>query len=460
MNKLILPLLLLLSACGGSESVDENGSDTALVSEQTVAVIAAGSYGELSCKNNSAANYTVYIPENAVADSVYPVVIFFAPDGKGLTPLEKYKNVADQWKFILVGSNSNKNGMDAALAIETGNSIVDDVKGRFNIDPARIYLSGFSGGARVASGVALSRLDITGVIGCSAAPPKSLQPLGFIGIAGLGDMNYLELKKFVAAEDGKAGLHELLVFDGKHEWPPVPVMRNAMLMVSLYQPGNAQSGNLNQMSDSLTQYVLESCDTLSSVSCLLESNLLNAAIHAEKNLSSVEKLEVRADKLKSGNCVRNDEQKWRTVEKNESDLQKLLSESVLTRDTTWWRQNSGKYFETNASGLEKYMRSRLRGYVSLLCYTYCKQAFSMNNLHAAEKLVKVYSIVDPENPEWAYMQATLFSQLGMREFVIPSLGIAVALGFNDVTRLQSDPVFASFAQEPGFQQLIAKIQSN
>jgi 2-methylisocitrate lyase-like PEP mutase family enzyme len=84
----------------------------------------------------------------------------------------------------------------------------------------------------------------------------------------------------------------------------------------------------------------------------------------------------------------------------------------------------------------------------------------MNNLHAAEKLVKVYSIVDPENPEWAYMQATLFSQLGMREFVIPSLGIAVALGFNDVTRLQSDPVFASFAQEPGFQQLIAKIQSN
>jgi hypothetical protein len=214
------------------------------------------------------------------------------------------------------------------------------------------------------------------------------------------------------------------------------------------------------MADSLTRYVLQACDTLSKLSCLLEQNLVLGAIHAEKNLSSVGLLETRYDKLKNSSCVKSDEQKWKGIEKNESDLQKVLAESVLTRDTIWWRQNAESYFTAKSDGPEKYMRDRLRGYVSLLCYTYCKQAFSMNNLHAAEKLVKVYSIVDPENPEWAYMHATLFAQLGMREFVIPSLDNAVALGFNDLARLQSDPVFASFAPEPGFQQVIAKIQGN
>ncbi len=459
MIKYILPLVLLMASCG-SNSTDTISSDSLASEGQSAVVIEAGSIGDVSCKQNAALTYSVYIPVNAVPDSVYPVVIFFAPDGKGQKPLKQYQAIADKWNFILVGSNSNKNGMEAAAGIEIGNQIVNDVKGRFNIDPARIYLSGFSGGARVAAGVALTRLDITGVIGCSAAPPKSLQPLAFIGVAGLGDMNYLELKKFIVAEEGKPGLHELLVFDGKHDWPPVPVMQNAMLMVSLYQPGTAMSGDLNQMADSLTRYVLQACDTLSKLSCLLEQNLVLGAIHAEKNLSSVGLLETRYDKLKNSSCVKSDEQKWKGIEKNESDLQKVLAESVLTRDTIWWRQNAESYFTAKSDGPEKYMRDRLRGYVSLLCYTYCKQAFSMNNLHAAEKLVKVYSIVDPENPEWAYMHATLFAQLGMREFVIPSLDNAVALGFNDLARLQSDPVFASFAPEPGFQQVIAKIQGN
>lgn len=458
MIKYILPLALLLASCGDS-STDGNSSDSSTTTEEAVAVIEAGSIGEVSCKQNSAVSYSVYIPANAVPDSVYPVVMFFAPDGKGVKPLQLYKSIADKWNFILVGSNSNKNGMEAALAIEIGNTIVNDVKGRFNIDPARIYLSGFSGGARVAAGVALTRLDVTGVIGCSASPPKSLQPLAFVGVAGLGDMNYLELKKFVAAEEGKPGLHELLVFDGKHDWPPAPVMQNAMLMVSLYQPGTAMSGDLNQMADSLTHYVLKGCDTLSKVSCLLEQNLLLSAIHAEKNLSSVGLLESRYDKLKNSSCVRSDEQKWKSIEKNETELQKVLSEAVLTRDTTWWRQNSDSYFTTKTDGPEKYMRDRLRGYVSLLCYTYCNQAFSMNNMHAAEKLVKVYSIVDPDNAEWAYMQAGLYARLGVREFVIPALDKAVALGFSDLQRLNSDPVFASFSSEPVFQQILAKIQS-
>lgn len=447
-------LAFALIGCGDGSNPYETPADTVALPE---IAIRTGSISTLSCKLDVTNTYEVYLPTTLIDSAVYPVVIFFSPDGDGIVPLEKYKSIAEEWEFILVGSNYTKNGMDANLAMNGANNLVNDVVSRFNVDGARIYLSGFSGGARIAGGLALQRMDVTGVICCSATPAASVAPRGFIGIAGLGDMNYLEMKKFQSASTATTSLHELLVFDGKHEWPPVKVMENAMLMISLYQPGNAASGDPNKMSDSLTANVIAQCDTLSKISCMLEYQLLASVERAEKNLSGSGAIADRKKKLEGSSCVKNDEKKWAAIEAQESDLQKVLSESVLSRDTIWWRQNADSYFETTKTGPEKFMRQRLRGYVSLLCYTYCNQAFSMNNVHAAEKLVKVYSIVDPTNNEWAYLQSGLYMRLNMIDYAIASMNTAVALGFNDRKRVERDPVFIPVMNDPRFQEILAEM---
>lgn len=455
MRKFALIFALALAACG-SEETGKPSTDSLANQPQQIA-ITAGTITPLACKLNAVNTYEVYLPVTHSADSKYPVVIFFDPHGDGRLPLEKYKSVADEWEFILIGSNYTRNGMDANVALAGGNDLVTDVAGRFNIDPARIYLSGFSGGARIAGGVALQRMDVTGVICCSATPPSPVAPRGYVGVAGLGDMNYLEMKKFQSVDTSTVGLSELLVFDGKHEWPPVKVMENAMLMISLYQPGSAVSGDPNKMSDSLSANVIAQCDTMEKIGCLLEYQLLTSVANAEKNLSGILQIEQRRKKLEGSSCVKSDEKKWAEVEAQESDLQKALGESVLSRDTTWWRQNADSYFETTKAGPEKFMRQRLRGYVSLLCYTYCNQAFSMNNVHAAEKLVKVYSIVDPTNNEWAYLQSGLYMRLNMMDFAISSMETAVSLGFNDRQRVERDPVFAPVMNDPRFQRVLANM---
>lgn len=451
----ILLIALALMSCGSDN--DNQPATDSVGPEQNQIAITAGTVTSLSCRLNVANTYEVYLPATHRAEASYPVLIFFSPDGKGKVPVEKYKSLADKWEFILVGSDYTKNGMEASMALNGGNELVSDVAGRFNVDPARIYLSGFSGGARVAGSVALQRMDVTGVICCSATPPSSVAPRGYVGIAGLGDMNYLEMKKFQTSGAPVLSLNELLVFDGKHEWPPMNIMENAMLMISLYQPGHAVSGDPNVMSDSLTANVLAQCDTFGKISCMLEYNLLSSVERAEKNLSGSAAISARKKKLEGSSCVKNDEKKWAEVETQEADLQKLLAESVLSRDTTWWRQNADSYFETTKAGPEKFMRQRLRGYVSLLCYTYCGQAFSMNNLHAAEKLVKVYSIVDPTNSEWAYLQSGLYMRLNMTDYAISSMEQAAALGFNDRGRIQRDAIFAPVMNDPQFQELLSRM---
>lgn len=453
MRNLLFALCVLLVACGDEKPTTETQDS---VPAQPEIAVNLGSITTLSCKLDVTNSYEIYLPSKLQDTAVYPVLFFFSPQGDGKVPLEKYRSIAEEWEFILVGSNYTKNGMNADLALNGANTLVNDVVSRFNVDGARIYLSGFSGGARIAGGLALQRMDVTGVICCSATPPQPVSPRGYVGVAGLGDMNYLEMKKFQEKQSGSA-LSELIVFDGKHEWPPVNIMENAMLMVSLYQPGTAASGNMNQMSDSLTASVLRQCDSLKQISCMLEYRLLSSVERAEKNLSGSNAIAERRKKMDGSSCVKNDEKKWADVETEEADLQKVLSEAVLSRDTAWWRANADSYFETTKTGPEKFMRQRLRGYTSLLCYTYAGQAFSMNNLHAAEKLVKVYSIVDPENSEWAYLRAKLYMQLNLKTDAIASLDRAVALGFKDRERAEREPAFAPLLNDPAFQQVLAKM---
>ncbi len=455
MRILVFLLVLILASCGSSTT--NVGSADSLTENANEIVLSAGSITTMSCKLNVANGYEVYLPASLDDTSRYPVLFFFSPDGNGKVPVEKYKELADKWEFILVGSNFTKNGMDAKLAMSGANDLVTDVKNRFNIDGARVYLSGFSGGARVAGGLALSRMDVTGVICCSAPPPADVAPRGYVGVAGLGDMNYLEMKKFQKGIKPSSALSELLVFGGKHEWPPASSMENAMLMISIYQPGQAVSGDLNQMSDSLTANIIRQCDSVKEISCLLENLLLESGIRAEKNLSGVGALEKRHKNLAVSSCVKNEEKNWDKLDAEEAELQKVLAESVLAHDTLWWRANEQSYFETKKQGPEKFMRQRLRGYVSLLCYTYCNQAFSMNNIHAAEKLVKVYSIVDPQNSEWAYLQAALFMRLNLSESAILSMDHAVTLGFSDRSRVERDPTFGSLRSNPAFMVVLAKM---
>ena len=84
-------------------------------------------------------------------------------------PVERYQAAAEQYGFVVAGSNNSRNGSQDTRAIVT--TLMRDALSRFQIDLKRVYTAGMSGGARVAMSVALSAPDIAGVIASSAGFP-------------------------------------------------------------------------------------------------------------------------------------------------------------------------------------------------------------------------------------------------------------------------------------------------
>jgi poly(3-hydroxybutyrate) depolymerase len=112
--------------------------------------------------------------------------------------------------------------------------MVADTTSRFAIDPRRVYLAGFSGGARFAVLAALALGErAAGVIGTAAGFPIGVEPassmsFAYYGTAGTDDFNYPEMTGLDETL-GKLGLpHRLEIFDGDHDWPPADVCVRAI----------------------------------------------------------------------------------------------------------------------------------------------------------------------------------------------------------------------------------------
>ncbi|CAN5909850.1 hypothetical protein BH11BAC7_BH11BAC7_05970 [soil metagenome] len=461
--RFILPALLLLLAfsCASTET-KKTIVDSAAPVEVSKPEFKKGELTTLTVSADPSNSFTVYLPADFDSTKKYPLVVFFDPHADGSLPLNKYKSLAEKWGFIFAGSNTSKNGMAPEQADRVFNGLIDELKRILTVDQQQLIVCGFSGGARVASGGAILRKDIKGIICNSASSNATNSTAIFIGLAGLGDMNYLEMKTNESNSSRSKIPHELLVFNGKHEWAPVNMMEDALLMISIIPGNSVANENANEMYRALGISIIDQADSIKKTSCMIADNLLQSGMRAQNaaakgNTRIITGDDYRINVGKSSTCVTADKAAWKAAEDEENQLQQELASALLSQDTTWWKINSASYFKSKKQGADKFMHERLQGYASLMCYSYANQAFRTNNLHAAEKFVAIYSIVDPENSEWAYMRANLYMQINLNDYALSALEKAASLGFKDKARLQNDPVFAPIRSDERFAALIGKM---
>ena len=111
----------------------------------------------VECAVDPSQTYALYLPSAYSADRKWSLLLAFHPAARGRAMVEKYQAAAEQYGYIVAASNNSRNG-PYAVSGAAAQAMSADVSRRFSIDPQRVYLTGMSGGARVATGIALEAM--------------------------------------------------------------------------------------------------------------------------------------------------------------------------------------------------------------------------------------------------------------------------------------------------------------
>ncbi len=394
---IILPFVMLGCGPGNTRTNGNSVSDTPVEKGKIIP--------KVTCQKYYTISYALYLPKNYTAARKFPVIIAFDPHGSGILPLEKYKDLADKYGYILMGSNDSKNGLDMNTSAVIIDALFNETSGRYAIDSTRIYVMGFSGGARIACIIGLYQGGVAGIIGCGAGFPATNQPIRFkpdyISIAGNADFNMNELINLDKQLDESKFTHASILFNGKHDWPPVEVMENAFVWTEFC----SMRKGIIPKNDSMILNFIQSQENIigkdkETRDAVAEHNHLVNLIRFVDGLNSTEDFKKKLSTIENSSSYKMQQKQLQQLIGKEMKEQQTLNDNFFSKDIDWWKKKIMNYELRITKGKDSSdvrMCKRLKSYLSLLSYMSYNRVLSSNDTVAAKHAMEIYEIVDPEN---------------------------------------------------------------
>ena len=249
----------------------------------------------VTCADDQTQSYALYLPSDYTPQRPWNLLLAFHPGARGRVFAEKYQAAAEHFGYIVAASNNYRNG-SWEVTTWAVRAMSRDVGRRFTVDAQRVYLTGHSGGARVAMEVALGPNDIAGVIASSAgfpdAEPRRSVKFPVFGTAGTDDFNYLEMRRLDATLTSP---HYLAVFDGGHALPPDSVAAEAFEWLEVQAIRSGRRAEDRRLIDALFASRLQRIGHAENDVARLR--LLQSSIADFKGLHDVSALQSSADTL-------------------------------------------------------------------------------------------------------------------------------------------------------------------
>jgi hypothetical protein len=390
---------------------------------------------EVACLGNASQTYTLYLPSNYIREKKWPILYALDAGARGKLPVERFREAAEKYGYILAGSNNSQNG-PVKIVEDAVNALLRDTQTRFAVDAQRRYVAGFSGGARAAVQVGLAmKGKIAGVILFGAGFPPDLRPAMPIPFAlylaaGIEDFNFPELRELDRTLDVLQAPHAFEAFSGGHEWPPVPTCRHAIEWLELQA---MKSGIRAVNSEAMAEIELK-MKLLSEADDVLKWRSMEKEIERRQNAAdrelsaSFEDLIVGRDRQFAAQKLRAGLERLRNTEDQKKDeIGKIASTRVLTRFWIMLNEEASLAFERREYG-------------------------------AAVVRLEWMAQVRPDNPRIYYHLARAHIQRGRKREAIESLRKAVANGFNDIGTLESDADLEPLRQTPEYRKMLEDLK--
>lgn len=419
--------------------------------------------------NDPAQTYALYLPSTYAPARKWPVIFAFDPVARGELPVRLLRDAAERFGYVVLGSNNSRNG-PVRPQVEAFQAMWNDAAARFSLDPRRAYATGFSGGARNATLVADLCKCIAGVIAVGAGLSDNLQPrkdlpFALYAIAGEEDFNFAELVRLRDKLESLGVEQELRVVPGPHRWAPAEEMTAAVAWMELHAMRTGRRAPDPAFIAQEWQLALDRARAAEQKGDLYSALLaFRAAAHSFKGLREIALAEQRTAALEESAAVRS----ARKQEQQDLDWQERLTGRVqyLVQAVMQPSENSPAQLLELRSELStlrpnrkesSVVHKRAAAHVTALIYESAEQAARKPDLKLAVELFDICSELVPKSPGPHYQLARLHARAGKHKDALRALARAADLGLTGRGRIAAEPDLAALREDPGFQQLLARL---
>ena len=462
-------LALLFFSCGSGSGGQKNSiaTDSVVVSKSLYneKLIAGALIDSIPCRAQTSNTYALYLPSYYTSSKKFPCIYLFDAHARGSLAINAYKKLSEKYGFVLIGSYFSKNGIPWQAVNEAVKTLMDDTRVRINIDPQRIYTAGFSGGARVASTIAIVNGGIAGVIGCAAGFPQLEQQVAnkfdYFGMAGLYDFNLpeMELLDNMLAQNGFT--HQLLTLTGTHGWAPVADFETALLWLQV----NAMKKSTQQKNDTITaslknDYLRRIAAATNSGNWVTACQLLTGMVQSLDGLIDVTDYKRQLTALTASNKYKEAQAMATTIRQTEQNQQNELARQFTLQDEQWWVTKINALNKKAKTIAEEQMNKRLINYIGLVGYMNITHALNAGDLTHVPTFINIFKLAGPHNPDCSYLLAIYYIKTGDKQKAIAALQSAAASGYSEVATIISSPELSNLQSEPAFKYILKQIKDN
>jgi predicted esterase len=429
----------------------------------------------VACRESGEQTYALFLPTGYTVERKWPVLYAFDPMARGRVPVDRFKEAAEKYGYIVVGSNNSRNGPVKA-SLEAMEAVWRDTHERFAIDDKRVYTTGFSGGARMATLTATACENcVAGVIACGAgfnraAPPSKSTSFAVFATVGVDDFNYPELAELDTELEKNGVPHRIATFEGGHAWPPAELCLEALEWMEIQAIRNGRRVRDEAFVRALFDKTLRRARSLEEQKKAYEAyGLYQALVVSYKGLVETGEVERKVSELKASGEVkerikeeRAQLERQRMVTVGIVQLTRLLSnpeehETALGDLRRRVAELRKKAEATEDTGERRVARRALR---QVFAQFYEAGTIEyVKDRQAAREQLELAAEVAPRDPSPFYQLAILYAQGGEKRKALEALKRAVENGLKDPALIEGNPNLARLREEAEYRKIIETLKT-
>ena len=430
--------------------------------------------GHVRCMADRTQSYALYLPSQYSPDRPWPVLYAFDPGGEGTTAVEVYRSAAEKYGYIVAGSNNSKNGPEA-IQMAASQAMWLDTHRRFSIDKNRVYTTGFSGGARAATFLALYcyTCAVAGVIAYGAGypvgdrkvPPANDRFAYYVAIGDL-DFNFPEIMTLRRKKDQQGAAFKIKVYPGPHQWAPPAIAEDAIEWMEV----KAMQGGVEKVDSVFVRKIFEQTQAEAVQSerdgdALGQYYALRSLVWDFKGLEDVTQFEGKLASLKTSKAFKNASRDERREIELQASLTATASGKLIQLGSAELGAQPG-FAQQIASAMKNLrQQEQLNGkdrVVSSRAFTQLlaqgieegEDQFRQGRYDEAASYFALMAEVAPDHFGPLVLLAEADVRLRNKKGALKALEQAVQRGLKHAEVLTEDPELQPLASDPEFQKIV------